>query len=71
MRDTHPALGPAVAWALDAAEDDGTVPAETLERIKQLGREHRRHGFSGVEYPGHGRAERWVRIAHGQGENLA
>lgn len=51
MRDTHPALGPAVAWVLDAAEDDGTVPAETLERIKQLGREHRRHGFPPEIYP--------------------
>lgn len=51
MRDTHPALAPAVAWILDAADDAGFLPEETIERVRELGKEHRRHGFPTEIYP--------------------
>ncbi|MDY5841113.1 MAG: 2-polyprenylphenol hydroxylase [Corynebacterium camporealensis] len=45
MRHTHVELAPALAWAFDRAQRDGTLTPELEEQLTQLGRDHRRHGF--------------------------
>ena len=42
---THLDLAPAIAWVLEKSGDDGTVGPEVLERLRLLGRQHRRFGF--------------------------
>lgn len=43
--DSHLQLVPALAWVLERSDSTGTVSQEVLVRMRQLGMEHRRHGF--------------------------
>ena len=50
LRHTHLELAPACAWVLERTPATGAVPAEILDRIRDLGRDHRRHGFPAEIY---------------------
>lgn len=51
MRDTHVDLAPALAWVLERTPVEGGLPGEVTERLRTLGRDHRRHGFPVEAYP--------------------
>lgn len=61
MQDTHRSMVHALAWVIEHAEPstsgtgsgtrvEATVPAAVREKIMQLGRDHRRHGFPAEVY---------------------
>lgn len=50
MSDTHPSMAPALAWVLENLED-GQIRGDVKERLSQMGRDHRRHGFPPEVYP--------------------
>lgn len=41
----HVELAPALAWVLEQARSDGSIPPAALARVRRLGLAHRRHGF--------------------------
>lgn len=51
LRHTHLELADACAWVLERTPATGAVPAEVLDRLRELGRDHRRHGFPADIYP--------------------
>lgn len=51
LRHTHVELADACAWILERTPRTGALPPELLERLRQLGRDHRRHGFPADVYP--------------------
>ena len=51
LRHTHLELADACAWVLERTPATGAVPAEVLDRLRDLGRDHRRHGFPADIYP--------------------
>jgi len=51
LRHTHLELADACAWVLERTPATGAVPAEVLDRLRDLGRDHRRHGFPAEIYP--------------------
>lgn len=51
LRHTHLELAAAVAWVLERTPRTGAVPLEVLDRLRELGRDHRRHGFPADIYP--------------------
>lgn len=48
--DAHGELPSAMAWVLERAGDDGTLPDKLGHRLRELGRDHRRHGFPNDAY---------------------
>ncbi len=60
LRHTHLELADACAWVLERTPVTGAVPAEVLDRLRDLGRDHRRHGFPPEVYPAFADA-----LAHG------
>ena len=51
LRHSHVELAPACAWVLERTPATGAVPGEILDRLRDLGRDHRRHGFPADVYP--------------------
>lgn len=58
LHDTHVDLAASLAWVLERTPLDGVVPDRILRRIRQLGLDHRRHGFPAEAYPAFLRALR-------------
>lgn len=58
LRHTHLDLADACAWVLERTPRTGALPPDLLERLRQLGRDHRRHGFPAEVYPAFARALR-------------
>lgn len=58
LRHTHVDLAAACAWVLERTPRTGALPPELLERLRRLGRDHRRHGFPAEVYPAFARALR-------------
>jgi len=51
LRHTHLELAQACAWVLERTPGTGAVPSAILDRLRELGRDHRRHGFPADIYP--------------------
>ncbi|WP_156229072.1 FAD-binding oxidoreductase [Corynebacterium comes] len=50
LRHTHVELAAACAWVLERTPRTGALPPELIDRLRQLGRDHRRHGFPADVY---------------------
>lgn len=48
--DSHRELAASVAWVLERTPTTGLVPSDILARMRQLGIDHRRHGFPPQTY---------------------
>ena len=44
-KQSHVELAPSLAWVMEQAYTDGTIPEVALTRVRRLGLAHRRHGF--------------------------
>ncbi|WP_165857937.1 FAD-binding oxidoreductase [Corynebacterium alimapuense] len=51
LRHTHLELADALAWVLERTSCSGKIPKSVLQRLQQLGQDHRRHGFPAEIYP--------------------
>lgn len=51
LRHTHVELADACAWVLERTPRTGALTPEILDRLRRLGRDHRRYGFPADIYP--------------------